>query len=199
MTQDTISARAAAATTGSIEHATAAQDDALMVAYVAGDASSFEVLYRRHKGPVYRFFLRQLAVSEAEECHQEVWLKVIRNRDAFTPQGSFSGWLFTIAHRVLADRHRAAMRRMPESPDADPDTLPSSAPDLAVAADQTRLLARLYRLIAGLPIAQREALLLREEAGLSLSEIASVTQTSEEGVKSRLRYAMQKLRSGMNP
>ncbi|NJN51201.1 MAG: sigma-70 family RNA polymerase sigma factor [Gammaproteobacteria bacterium] len=126
-------------------------------------------------------------------------MKVIRGRNTYTPAGRFSGWLFTIAHRVLTDRHRAAMRSSRLDTEADPDTTPSPAPGPAETAERVHEVRKLYTLIAALPIAQREALLLREESGLSLAEIATVTDTSEEGVKSRLRYAMQKLRSGMTP
>ncbi len=196
MTDDTMSAGAFAI--AAID-AGGSNDDALMVAYCNGHAASFENLYRRHKGAVYRFFLRQMPKCDAEECHHEVWIKVIKGRSSYEPRGSFVPWLFTIAHRVLTDRHRSAMRRPIVAIDNDPDLLPSSNPGPEDATDQARKLNQLHALIAELPITQREALLLREEAGLSLAEIAAVTSTAEEGVKSRLRYAMQKLRAGMSP
>jgi RNA polymerase sigma-70 factor (ECF subfamily) len=59
--------------------------------------------------------------------------------------------------------------------------------------------ARLMSLIAELPEAQREAFLMQQEAGLTIEEIASATGVTRETAKSRLRYALAKLRQGMAP
>jgi RNA polymerase sigma-70 factor (ECF subfamily) len=59
--------------------------------------------------------------------------------------------------------------------------------------------ARLMALIAELPEAQREAFLLQQEGGLSIEDIASATNVTRETAKSRLRYALAKLRQGMAP
>jgi RNA polymerase sigma-70 factor, ECF subfamily len=172
-------------------------DDALMLRYAAGDAAAFDRLYRRHRGAIYRFFLRQMARADAEECYQEVWLKVIDARGRFQPRGEFKAWLFTIAHHALTDRYRRQMKHGARDPEAAPDELPDPAPGPEQAAGQQDQAERLYRMLAELPLAQREALLMKEQAGLSLAEIAQITGASEEGVKSRLRYAMQKLRGAL--
>lgn len=173
-------------------------DDVLMARYVAGDALGFEQLYARYKGPVFRFFLRQMPKADAEECHQDVWLKLIGARERYQPRSEFRAFLFTIAHHTLTDRHRRLARRDATLASEPIDQMRDPAPGPEATAMRARDAARLYRLIGRLPIAQREALLLREEAGLSLAEIARITDTAEEGVKSRLRYAMQKLRAGMS-
>jgi RNA polymerase sigma-70 factor (ECF subfamily) len=80
----------------------------------------------------------------------------------------------------------------------DPPELPASAtlqPERA--AESREQAARLLSLVDALPAAQREAFLLQEEGGLSLEEIAQVTGSNREAVKSRLRYALSKLRDGM--
>jgi RNA polymerase sigma-70 factor (ECF subfamily) len=175
----------------------APDDDALMARYQSGDAAAFDLLYDRYRGPVWRFFLRQLPRAEAEECHQEVWLKLIGGRARYQPQGGFRAYLFTIAHHVLTDRHRRTMKHAAADPDADAADLADGGPDPEAAAAAADDAARLHHHLAALPIAQREALLLKEGAGLSLAEIAGITDTSIEGVKSRLRYAMKKLREAM--
>lgn len=172
-------------------------DDELMQCYCAGDAASFDTLYQRYRIAVYRFFLRQLPQAEAEECHQEVWLKLINARSAYRPRGEFRAYLFTIAHRTLTDRHRRNMKHAAVDVDAAVEEIADAAADPASAAADGRETERLHRCIAALPIAQREALLMKESAGLTLAEIARITDTSEEGVKSRLRYAMQKLRQAL--
>jgi RNA polymerase sigma factor (sigma-70 family) len=172
-------------------------DDALMLRYAAGEAQAFDTLYARHKGPIYRFFLRQMSRADAEECHQEVWLKLIDARAAYQPRGEFRAWLFTIAHHTLTDRHRRQMKHAVTDPDSAPDDLadPQSGPEAATGL--RREAERLFRLIARLPYAQREVLLMKEQAGFSLAEIARITGATEEGVKSRLRYATKKLRQAV--
>jgi RNA polymerase sigma-70 factor, ECF subfamily len=175
----------------------AADDDALMLRYAAGEAQAFDVLYARHKGAIYRFFLRQMSRADSEECHQEVWLKLINARSAFQPRGEFKAWLFTIAHHTLTDRHRRQMKHAASDAAIAPDDVadPGAAPEDAIGL--RREAERLFRLIARLPYAQREVLLMKEQAGFSLADIARITGATEEGVKSRLRYATQKLRQAV--
>ena len=175
-----------------------AGDEQLMCAFAAGDAAAFDALYARYRGPVFRFFARQLHPEDAEEAHQETWLKLIRARDGYTPSGSFRSFLFTVAHNVVTDRYRHLARRPPHGGEIDPDE--QAAPTDTVAdVSRAQLAEYLYAAIRRLPPAQREALVLREETGMSYAEIAAVTNATAEGVKSRLRYAMQKLRSELAP
>jgi RNA polymerase sigma-70 factor (ECF subfamily) len=179
-------------------------DETLMLDYAAGNAHAFEVLYGRHKGPLYRYLLRQCRLSAvAEELFQDVWMNLIRARGRYEPRAKFTTYLYKMAHNRLIDHYRQQGRGVPISYDDDPDqslldrqpaateTQPDSRVDLARQAGQ------LLRLIEGLPEAQREALLLREEAGMSLEEIAAATGVNMETAKSRLRYAVAKLRQGM--
>jgi RNA polymerase sigma-70 factor (ECF subfamily) len=170
----------------------AGADEALMAAYAAGDAGAFDALYDRWRGPVFRYFLRQLDRTEAEEAHQDTWLRLVRFRSRYRPDGPFRNLLFTIAHGVLVDRHRSRARQ--PVADEDPDGTPGDD-DVVANLDRTRLAQRLFRAIRRLPSAQREALVLREETGLSAAEIAAVCGGTEEGVRSRLRYAMGRLRA----
>ena len=76
--------------------------------------------------------------------------------------------------------------------------LPGSAAVQPERAAQSRQQARrLMELVAALPAAQREVFLMYEEVGLSLEQIAAATGANREAVKSRLRYALAKLRDGM--
>ena len=78
-----------------------------MLAYGQGDAGAFETLYRRHRGPLYRFVLRAIKQrSAAEELFQEVWIRVIESRSRYAPQARFTTWLYTIAHNLLVDHWR---------------------------------------------------------------------------------------------
>ena len=166
-----------------------------MLAYGRGDAGAFETLYKRHRGALYRFVLRAIKHrSSAEELFQEAWIRVIEARSRYTPQARFTTWLYTIAHNLLVDHWRKkglSLVQLEQEPGiAAPD-------DPARRAEARQSIERLLRAIEALPAAQREAFLLHEEAGLSVAEIAAVTGAGEEAAKSRLRYAMSKLRAAV--
>jgi len=181
----------------------AATDEQLMLAYAGGDARAFEALYAKHKGPLYRFVMRSVkSRGEAEELFQDVWMRAIEARARYAPQAKFTTWLYTIAHNRLVDHWRARGLAV-VSLDADEDDAgapeppapPSSQPHLQLEARRT--FERLSAAIAALPLAQREAFLLHQEGGLGAAEIARATGSNEEAAKSRLRYAMNKLREAI--
>jgi RNA polymerase sigma factor (sigma-70 family) len=172
-----------------------APDEELMLAYRGGDAGAFETLYARHRGALYRFVLRSLKDrGVAEELFQEAWMRVIEARARYAPSAKFKTWLYTIAHHLLVDHWRKkglALVEMSEDMAVAPD-------DPARQAEARESLARLLQAIEALPIAQREAFLLHEEAGLGVAEIAAATGSNEEAAKSRLRYAMAKLKAAVD-
>lgn len=165
-----------------------------MRCYQRGDASAFERLYRRHRDPVFRYLLRGCSDRErAAELFQDVWASVIKSRATWEPRAKFTTWLYRMAHHRLIDDYRLA--RPPTEP-IEPD-LPVPAPEHEQpeqAADGAQRLQRVLAAVQALPIEQREAFLLKEEGGLSLEEIGTVTGVGRETVKSRLRYALAKLR-----
>lgn len=172
-------------------------DDQLLSRYLLNDQEAFARLYERHKGPVYRFFLRQLPEDAAHDAFQETWAKVIANAHKYKAEGKFRSYLFTLAYNVLHDWQRKQMRTSAlvteqiETEELEADT------DVATTAEQAQLVALLNTEVAKLPITQRAVWLLKQESGLSLGEIAQLTNTTLEGVKSRIRYANAKLKSGM--
>ena len=164
-----------------------------MLAYQHGDAGAFETLYKRHRGALYRFVLRSLHQrSAAEELFQEVWMRVIEARARYAPQARFTTWLYTIAHNLLVDHWRKKGLVLVE---LDEDQMVAAPDNPARQAEARQTLARFLQALEALPHAQREAFLLHEEGGLSVAEIAAATGTNEEAAKSRLRYAMAKLKA----
>lgn len=168
-------------------------DEELMLRYGAGDREAFEQVYRRHRGPLYRYFLRHLGGHAAcEDLFQEVWRNIIQAAARYRPSAKFSTYLYTVAHNCLVDHLRRESRRG-SSTEADSLQAPGrDGPEQATQAAQ--LAARLGRAIDGLPREQRDAFLLRAEGGLSLAQIAQVTGVKQETAKSRLRYAFARLR-----
>lgn len=176
-------------------------DEELMLAFGAGDAEAFEILYARHRLPLFRHLQRQLRdASLAEELFQDIWQRVIAARGRYRPEARFSTWLHQIAHNRLADHWRAKSHRpdAPEDARAIAEQLPDpDSPERRLSAFEER--RRLQRALEELPPEQREVLLLRLERELSLEEIGEITGVGRETVKSRLRYAMEKLRARLKP
>ena len=188
-----------------VHDAPAAADEELMLAYAAGDAAAFDTLYRRHKGPAYRYLLRHCgSAATADELFQDVWTSVIRARATYAPTAKFTTWLYTLAHHRLVDHWRASGRVFVSIDDEDAhageevDALAATrGNEPEVRAHSREIGKRLLDALAGLPAVQRDAFLLQQEAGLSLAEIAVLTGAGEETVKSRLRYATAKLRAAL--
>ena len=176
-------------------------DEQLMLAYARGDAAAFERLYGKHKGPLFRYVLRSVkARGEAEELYQDVWMRVIEARARYQPRAKFTTWLYTIAHNRLVDHWRArglALVSLDEAEGAvaEPAAAPDAEPHRLAEARET--LDRLSTALAALPLAQREAFLLHYEGDLTTAQIAAATGANEEAAKSRLRYAMNKLRDAV--
>jgi RNA polymerase sigma-70 factor (ECF subfamily) len=185
-------------------------DESLMVRFASGDVPAFEQLYDRHERAVYRFLLRSLRIPAlADELLQEVWISVIRSAPNYKPQALFTTWLYRIARSRLVDHWRARDPEVLQSLDEPAgvgcdanvvDLVPADASMQPEVRAMDRAQARAFvAAVEDLPAAQREAFLLHVEAGLTHEQIASVTGSGAETVKSRIRYASAKLRTTMQP
>lgn len=175
-----------------------ASDEDLMQRYAAGDAQAFELLYERYKGPVFRYLLRHTRDREmAAELSQEVWMKIVHGRDRFRADGGFRSFLFTMAHNRMVDEWRSANRRRRwfESEDAVPEAEGprQDRPDEALRISEGDRALRLA--LEALPREQMDAFLLKMEGGLDIDQIAHTMGVARETAKSRVRYAMEKLRT----
>jgi RNA polymerase sigma-70 factor (ECF subfamily) len=172
-------------------------DSALMLRYKDGDTAAFETLYRRHNDSLYRYLLRRCLDREAaEDVFQEVWGKIIKSRRSYRRTAKFTTFLYRVAHNCFIDHIRRNKRHLAKSV-ADPDLIenPSDEPDLAAEKGLAR--QRMELALLELPDEQRDVFLLHEEAGLTLDTIAHVTGVNRETAKSRLRYAMSKLKAAL--
>lgn len=176
-------------------------DEQLMLAYAAGDAAAFEALYSRHKGPLYRFVRRSVKEpARADELFQDIWMRIVEARVRYSPQARFTTWLYTIAHNRLVDHWRAkglSLVSLDEDEDDPIEVDAGPAADPLRVAEGREALERFAAALAALPLVQREAFLLHQEAGMTAAQIAEATGTNQEAAKSRLRYAMDKLREAM--
>ncbi|MEZ4448574.1 MAG: RNA polymerase sigma factor [Nannocystaceae bacterium] len=185
----------------------APSDEALMASFRRGDGKAFEILVVRHRRGLYNFLFRSVRnQSRAEELLQEVFLRVVKAKSRYEQTARFSTWIYTIARNLCVDESRRAQFRRTVSLDAtrpgkDGDErgsmLESTAAD-QVDVDQEAMGPRIQDRVAAavdrLPDDQREVFLMRQLGGLSFKEIGEVVGAPENTVKSRMRYALEKLR-----
>lgn len=188
-----------------------ATDEMLMLRYQRGDREAFAELVRRYKTPVYSFVVRHLCQPDsAEDVTQDVFMRVVQNAADFKHEARFSTWLYTIARNLCVDNlRRGALRQHPSLDHPGPGTTdrrplgdsigdphPLTSAERAAASAEVR--TSIARAVEQLPEEQREVFLLREIARLPFGEIASVTGTLENTVKSRMRYALERLQQALS-
>jgi len=186
-----------------VAHGNLDSDDAsLMLRYRDGDVRAFEVLYTRHKGSLYRYLQRMCRNKElCNDLFQETWSKVIASRERYQVKAQFTTYLFHVAHNCAIDHfRRTARQHTSRTDDVDElqDRLPGAdadRPDSKVS--EAQLQKAFESALAQLPDEQRHVFVLREETGLTLEEIGQVTGVTMETAKSRLRYALGKLRGAL--
>lgn len=175
-------------------------DEVLVAAYQNGDAQAFQILLARHQRPVYNFLYKYLRQFETvEDAFQEVFLRVVRSIHEYKPSAKFTTWLYTIARNYCIDLIRKEKFRkhtsLSDKFSDDSDSLEEQIGSEDASADQTssarELEKMLYEILDGLNPEQKEVFLLRESQGLQFDEIARITKTSANTVKSRMRYALQ--------
>lgn len=184
-------------------------DEDLMLAYAEGDAAAFDLLYARNEAALLRFVRRLLGTglaAQAEEVFQDTWLRIVAARRSFVPQGAaWRTWAFTIAHNVAMDRLRAGGREVALDPGEEGEeplewlmaSLDQVAPSTEDLAFWRSAGAQLLHCLDALPAPQRAAFLLHHEDGASVEDLAQRLALPFETARSRLRYALKKLRGCM--
>jgi RNA polymerase sigma-70 factor, ECF subfamily len=186
-----------------------ATDEELMIRFQRGDRSAYALLVRRHKTGLYNFALRQLrSGSEAEEVVQDAFVRVLQNATEFKHAARFSTWLYTIARNLCIDHmRRGALRRHPSLDEGDPTADGDGASlgertadrhaNVERAAVSIEIRERVVAAIEELPEEQREVFLMREVASLPFREIAAIVGVPENTIKSRMRYALERLQTAL--
>jgi RNA polymerase sigma-70 factor, ECF subfamily len=185
-------------------------DEALMAAYQQGDVAAFAELVARHEKRLWSFVRRFVADSAtAEDLLQEVFLRIVKSATEWQASAKFSTWLYTIARNLCTDNARRGALRKADSLDQTPgpgrddsgphriDKIAGSDPNAEKAAMNREIADRVDRAVAELPLEQREVFLMREVMDMSFAEIAVATKASEPTVKSRMRYALERLRTAL--
>ncbi len=186
-------------------------DEVLMMRFQGGDRSAFGTLVRRHKTPLYNFVVRQVRVAQvAEDLVQDVFVKVVQNAADFKHEARFSTWTYAIARNVCIDHLRKMSLRkhpsldQPSKPDEEGPTLgertadPTPGAQVERAAIGGEMQVQIVRAVEQLPEEQREVFLLREIGHVPFKDIAEMTGVSENTVKSRMRYALERLQNALS-
>ena len=186
-------------------------DEALMLRYQRGDLSGFWRSRRAPQDPAFQFRLRQVgAVGAAEDLVQEVFVRVIESAGTFKHEAKFTTWAYTIARNLCVDHHRKASYRRhaslderetrehgdgPSLGDQVADSHPRASTERGAISNEIQV--RVVAALDALPVEQREVFLLRQVANLPFQEIAGITGTPENTVKSRMRYALERLQEAL--
>ncbi len=186
-----------------------------MVRFQRGDRAAFVALVRRHQKPLYNFAFRQLgAQTAAEDVVQDAFVRVVQNAADFKHEARFTTWLYTITRNLCIDQMRKrALRRHASLDDArgaggaggqegDGPTLGEQTADTRASVERqatgSELKDRISRAVDALPDDQREVFLMREMSNLPFKEIAEITGVPENTVKSRMRYALERLQQALS-
>jgi RNA polymerase sigma-70 factor (ECF subfamily) len=185
-------------------------DEALMIRFQSGDRSAFTLLVRKHQTPLYNFAMRQLRSGPAaEEVVQDAFVRVVQNAADFKHEARFSTWLYTITRNLCIDQMRKrALRRHPsldepkraeegEGPTLGEQTADSRA-NVERSAVSVEIRERVLAAVEELPDEQREVFLMREVSNLPFKEIAEIVGVPENTVKSRMRYALERLQAALS-
>jgi RNA polymerase sigma-70 factor (ECF subfamily) len=187
-----------------------ATDEALMLRFQNGDRSAFASLVRRHQAPLYNFAFRLLRSSPAaEEVVQDAFVRVVVNAGEFKHAARFSTWLYAITRNLCIDQVRKrTLRNHPSLDEAKRDeggdgpTLGERTADgranVERAAVSVEIRERLVAAVDELPDEQREVFLLREVSNVPFKEIAEIVGIPENTVKSRMRYALERLQAALS-
>jgi RNA polymerase sigma-70 factor (ECF subfamily) len=184
-------------------------DEELVRHFNDGEAAAFELLLRRYQRPLFNFILRSVRDRDrAEELLQDVFLKVVQRSSEFQGNSKFSTWLYTLARNLCIDTSRKMVFRRHRSLDAPLrdgeaegqtllDRVAGDAPGADRAVIGQDLKERIAQAVDELPDEQREVFLMRELQNMAFKDIAEVVGVPENTVKSRMRYALERLQRAL--
>jgi RNA polymerase sigma-70 factor (ECF subfamily) len=168
-----------------------------------GDRDAADALLSRYELVVHRTCRHLLPVGEdVEAAVQETFLKALLALDRYSGQGSFGGWIATIAVNLCRDRLRrrklvpfVALENTADDEAGGPlAVLPGTAPDPERVAMARQAMRRVRREVALLPDRQREVFTLRFFVGLELEPIAQALGVDVGTVKTHLHRAVRRVR-----
>ena len=184
-------------------------DEELVRRFNDGESRAFEILLQRYRRPLYNFVLRSVRNQDrADELIQDVFLKIVQKSSDFKGNSKFSTWMYTIARNLCIDNSRKMVFRRHRSLDAPMRSDGEEGPSLLdrVASDDPGvhrdaiaqdLRLKIAEAVEELPDDQREVFLMRQLQGMPFKAIADIVGVPENTVKSRMRYALERLQRAL--
>lgn len=165
----------------------------VLAAAQRGNEEAFSRLWRDANPGLLRY-LRAIAPDSADDVAAETWITVVRTLAKFRgDEGAWRAWLFTTARRRLVDQARQRKRQPYESTDELQPWEEPSVPDASVGAMENLGTERAIALVARLPRAHAEVIMLRVVAGLSVEHVAQIVGSSPGSVRVTAHRALRRL------
>jgi RNA polymerase sigma-70 factor (ECF subfamily) len=188
----------------------ALSDEELMARIAGSDAQAFEILVRRHQQGILNLIYRSIGDRiQAEDVAQDVFLRVWRAAEDYTPKAKFTTWVYRIAVNLCLDTLKSAHQKQSfvhphvnsDHPDENEELLfrhgsALSPEELLIDAEESR---RIFAALQGLPNNQRLAVVLKKFDGLAYDEISRILGCSKSAVESLLVRAKKTLRKRLLP
>lgn len=175
-------------------------DAALIEAYLSGDVTAFETLYRRYRKPLYTYLNTMTRANHAfaDDVFQLTWVKVSKKLSGFDTTKPFFAWLCRIAHNCFVDACRkeereTAKRKVLITKPYDETSVPAAVAGI----EQRELKNAIKEAVEQLPDEQAEVFVLRQQ-GLGFKEIAQVQDVTINTALARMQYAMKKMKALLN-
>ncbi|HYZ46225.1 MAG TPA: RNA polymerase sigma factor [Actinomycetota bacterium] len=171
--------------------------DEKILAHKAGkDFEAFAELYRRYLCPIYRFVRSQVSDdATAEDLTAHIFFKALSSAGTFRGEGSYSAWIFRIAHNSIASWRERSTRAAVVTEEVPDEVDPTPSPASQVIVAEARDLV--WDTVAQLPPAQREVVALRYIQDFSIEEVSEITRRSRGAVRILLHRARTRLRKAL--
>lgn len=169
-------------------------DDILIDKVLAGDCQAFEVLIKKHQGVIYNYLYKiTLSKEDAEDMTQEVFIKAYNKLYIFEKKSNFSTWLFKIAVNTLKDSFKRKKHYDLDKEEAMLNIKCSETdiPEEALSLKEKKL--EVLKLLDGLTLEQKNAIILKYVRGFSYKEIGKILGVNEESAKMKVYRARKKL------
>jgi RNA polymerase sigma-70 factor, ECF subfamily len=179
-------------------------DEALMVRYQRGDRNALAIIVKRYARPVYATaFWITGNVADASEATQNAFLALVGQAGSFHIEMRFRSWLYGFLHQFLLARFQTnpgtvsvgePVIRSPLADGTDSEPIPQAA-----RTTRSQLVSRrLAECVEGLPPLEREAVVMKLIAQLTLAELSAAISADGETTRARLRYAFDRLRESVS-
>lgn len=160
-----------------------------------GDERAFSLIVRAYEAPVFNYVLRMVGDRPlAEDLTQDVFMRVFRGLRGYSSRARFTTWLFQVAKNRVVDELRAGERR-PRTQMSIEDARRLEAVDAPIETSEA--ITVLWRAVEELSSDLKEALLLRDIAGLSYNEIADTLDVTLATVKWRIFKAREEVQQAL--